>query len=211
MQKTNSSCARGLTIGGLLIAAGWSFALSGCSIPIPQAEKDPTRYYVLSSTSSAATPKADAPVVQLRAIELASYLGSRPMIVRRGDNEIEFREFARWGESLDAGIARVLREELVARGAARAVVAPGGRREPGGPEFTLSVRVLACEGASGGGVAFRAAWELTSGGATPTPVAGGDFRAADLRWDGKSEASLAAQLSQAVAQLAGEIATALKK
>ena len=50
------------------------------------------------------------------------------MIVRRGKNEIEFREFAQWGEPLDLGIGRVLREELVARGAASAVQGAGMRR-----------------------------------------------------------------------------------
>jgi hypothetical protein len=60
-------------------------------------------------------------------------------------------------------------------------------------------------------VAFRAVWELASAGDKPATVASGDFRASGLRWDGKSEGSLAAAISQAVAGLAGEIAGALKK
>ena len=213
MRKKNSSGFRlpfsvrclpaiALATAGLLIA--------GCSIPIPQAEKDPTRYYVLGTNAAAAAPQPNAPVVQLRPIELASYLSSRPIIVRRGDNEIEFRDFARWGESLDAGIARVLREELLARGAARAVATPGSRREAAAPDYTLNVRVLACEGEAGGGVAFRAVWELMSADEKPAAAASGDFRASGLRWDGKTEGSLAAQISQAVAALAGDIAAGLK-
>ena len=198
----------GWKVGGCIA----TLLLAGCSIPIPQAEKDPTRFYVLSSAGSGATTApAGAPVLQLRSVEVASYLNSRPMIVRRGNNEIEFREFARWGEPLDAGVARVLREELLVRGAVRAVITAGTRRDHPAPEFTLHLRVLACEGEVGGGVAFRAVWELTSAAANSPAVASGDFHARDLRWDGKSEASLASALSQAVAALAGDIAAGLKK
>src|SRR4051812_8383291 len=103
-----------LTLAGLLLATGCSF--------LPEARSDPTRFYVLSSAAGSIPPtRADGPVVHLKSIDLASYLHSRPIIVRRGNNEIEFREFARWGESLDLGISRVLREELIARGAAAAV------------------------------------------------------------------------------------------
>jgi hypothetical protein len=37
----------------------------------------------------------------------------------------------------------------------------------------------------------------------------GDFTATGLTWDGRTEASLVAGLSRAVAQLTGEIATAI--
>jgi len=183
---------------------------SGCSIPIPQAERDPTKYYVLSTAAGAAAPQANAPVVQLRAIDVANYLSGRPMVVRRSENEIDFREFARWGESLELGIGRVLREELERRGAARVVTSAAARRDAAGGQSTLSIRVLACEGLANGEVAFRAGWELTSAGANGLPPKSGEFRAQGLRWDGKHEGSLAAALSQAVAALAGEIAAALK-
>jgi uncharacterized lipoprotein YmbA len=163
---------------------------------------------VLSTETVHSAVQPNAPVVHLREIELASYLRTRPIIVRRGENEIEFREFALWGEPLDLGLARVLREELLARGAASDVVTSSIRRtqETEAANRDLFVRVLACEGGAGGSVAFRAVWELKSVGAKAEPVAQGDYRAGDLRWDGKSEASLAAQLSQAVAGLAGSIA-----
>jgi uncharacterized protein len=165
----------------------------------------------LSTKAAGTVPPANAPVVHLRQVDLASFLRGRPLIVRRGDNEIEFREFARWGEPLETGIGRVLREELVGRGAANVVLTGGARRDHVNYDFTLSVRVLAAEGGANGNVAFRAIWELSTAGSKPGPVAGGDFHPTDLRWDGKNEASLAAQLSDAVAGLAGEISTALAK
>jgi uncharacterized lipoprotein YmbA len=132
------------------------------------------------------------------------------MVVRRGGNEIEFREFARWGEPLEAGVGRVIREELLARGAAAAVQLPGGRRESAVATFELALRVLAAEGGRDGSVQFLAGWELMAM-ADGTVTARGDFRADGQRWDGKSEAALAARLSEAVAALAGEIAAALAK
>jgi hypothetical protein len=150
-------------------------------------------------------------VVHLREVEVAAYLRARSIIVRRGDNEIEFREFARWGEALDQGIGRVLREELLARGAAGAVLAPGLRTPGVAYDRELKVRVLASEGGAGGGINFRAVWDLTTAGAKPELIAHGDFRATNLTWDGANEAMLVAKLSEAVAGLAAEISTALAK
>lgn len=186
-------------------------AAAGCSI-VPEAKTDPMRFYVLSTAAAGAAAPTGGPTVQLREVELASYLRSRPMVVRRGENEVEFRDFARWGEPLEAGVARVLREELLARGAAGAVLTAGTRRESAKIDATLTVRVLACEGAAGGAVVFRAVWDLSPVNSDGKKIsARGEFRAADLRWDGKSEAALAAQLSQAVAGLAAQIAAELAK
>ena len=190
-------------IGLLLLAAGCSF--------MPEAQSDPTRYYVLSTEGGGTALRPEAPLIHLREVELASYLRSRPLIVRRGENEIEFREFSRWGEPLELGIARVLREELVARGAASGVRAAGGRRDSLALDLVLTVRVLACEGGANGSVLFRAVWEVSTTASSPRVVGKGDFRPMNLRWDGKSEAALVGQLSQAVAGLAVEIAGAIEK
>ena len=199
---------------GLASQFGIALLLASCSIPLPKAEGDPTRFFVLStSAASMAAPVAEgAPALHLRQIELASYLNARPIIVRRGDNEIQFREFARWGEPLDFGIGRILREELLSRGAASAVLVPGLRAAQVTYDYELSVRVLACEGRADGGVIFRAVWELTPAGAKPAAAPSrGDYRSNDLKWGGKNEAELAARLSEAIAGLAGEISAALKK
>jgi uncharacterized lipoprotein YmbA len=193
----------GLLLAGLLFA-------TGCSIPIPQAEADPTRYYLLSAGAGLGTPAvAGAPVVHLRDVDVATYLRAQPIIVRRDGNEIEFREYARWGEPIEQGIGRVLREELIARGVPGAVLTPGLRLPGVRYDRELKIRVLAAEGTAAGGVIFRARWELLTVGVTPERVAGGEYRAADLTWDGRTEATLVAKLSEAVAGLAGEIATAL--
>ena len=200
--RTNSSFCFLSSIACLL-------SVAGCNI-LPQAQTDPTRFYVLSTTGTmTAEPATKGPTLHLRPVELASYIKAKPMIVRRGDNELEFREYARWGEPLELGIGRVLREELLTRGAAGAVLASGLRAYNVDYDFELTVRVLACEGTASGGVIFRATWELATTDKAPKVAAHGDFRATGLKWDGKAEASLAAQLSTAVSHLAGEIATGL--
>lgn len=193
---------------GLLFLTISLTGLGGCKI-LPEAQSDPTRSFILSTKTANAAPTvaADAPTVHLRAVEVADYLRTRALVVRRGENEIEFREFAQWGEALELGIARVLREELLARGRVLAVQVPGSRAASGGgTEVDLRIRVLACEGAADGAIAFRAAWELTRVGA---PAKRGDYRAENVRWQPTSEASLAAGISEAVSGLAAEISNAL--
>ncbi|MSU69301.1 MAG: hypothetical protein EXS39_00690 [Opitutaceae bacterium] len=194
-----------------LLASGLWLLVSSCSLP--PAQLDPTRFYLLSTpaASAPAEPAAKAPVIHLRPVELPSYVRAKPLIVRRGDNEVEFREYARWGEPLELGIGRVVREELLARGAAGAVLAGGLRAVDVDYSYELIIRVLACEGVAGGAVHFRAVWELSATGPAPKIAAQGEYRPADLKWDGKNEATLAAQLSQATTGLAAEIAAALAK
>ncbi|NBW62477.1 MAG: hypothetical protein EBR33_04600 [Synechococcaceae bacterium WB4_1_0192] len=137
--------------------------------------------------------------VQLRPVEVAGYLRNRAMVIRRGASEIEFREHARWGEPLEQGVARVLAAGLRARGIAVAAPAPGVP--------VLAVRILACEGGAEGAVIFRAGWDL-SGAVAPVS---GEFSSDGLRWDGKSEESLASLLGEAVDALAREIASGCGK
>lgn len=204
---------RQLSCGVLLVASGLAF--TACSLPLPQAQNDPTKFYVLSVPSLGVARPAEAsaaPAIRLRPIEVAPYLQSRSMVVRHGANEVDFREFARWGESLDAGVTRVLREELLARHAASSVesgfLRPSEVRDV---PFELTVRVLACEGRIDGSVDFDAVWQLASTAENGKVVAQGDFKPTTLRWTPKHEATLAAALSQAVAGLAGEIAAGIPK
>lgn len=192
----------------LIVAGAGLLTLSGCSL-LPQVQADPTRFYLLSMTPGPATSapaNGKAPVIHLRPVELASYIRAKPIIVRRGDNEIEFREYARWGEPLEQGIGRVLREDLVARGAAGTVLAAGLRAVDVEYDYTLVVRVLACEGGANGSIYFRTVWELSTTGTNARQVARGEVQPTDLHWDGKNEGALAGELSKAIGLLAEDIA-----
>lgn len=211
-----NTCSAPLELRAMAFAAAIAgvMFLAGCSLPMPQAQNDPTRLYVLSVPQGAAVAADDAsaPVVRLRPIEIATYLRGREMVVRRGENEIDFREFARWGEPLEQGIARVLREELLLKHAASSVDAGGLRAaDAGDAKYEILVRVLACEGLADGGVDFRAVWQIDSTGAKSGAAIRGDYHPTDLKWTPRHEATLAAALSRAVGGLADEIAAGLKK
>jgi uncharacterized lipoprotein YmbA len=182
---------RAFLLASLLAAAA---AGPGCSL-VPAPKPDPTRFFVLTADLAEAAPVRG--MVALRPIEVPAYLRQPALVVRQGDNEVKFREVARWGEPLEQGLARVLGEQLRRLGWVPAA------RGHDGEAASLAVRVLAAEGTAAGGVEFRAVWELTRRGAKPLS---GEFRAAGLRWDGRDEAGLASALSAAVAGLAADLA-----
>jgi uncharacterized lipoprotein YmbA len=57
----------------------------------------------------------DRITVGVRRLQLAPYLATPFVVVRRGSNEITFSEFQRWGEDLGAGISRAVAGYLVER------------------------------------------------------------------------------------------------
>lgn len=194
-----------------LALAAAILGLAGCSI-VPEPKPDPSRHYVLApaaqpgDTAKEATPK-NKPIVMLRAVEMPAYLrGRKTMAVRHGSNEIVYHEFARWAESLEDGIARVVGERLLATGTVSGVALLPGR---GARDYELTIRILECEGSiSPGGsplVRFAASYELTSPGAG-TITGTRHFVAPPAPWDGKDFYALAAHLGQSASALADDIA-----
>ena len=193
-------------ICGLLVA--------GCNLPLPSAQPDLTRFYLLTTTEGPAEAEAAAPLkrwaVGVRTVDVAAYLRSQSLAVRSHGNEVAFPEFARWGEPIDQGIARVLAGNLqplpnVARVATPPFSADTTR------DFEVAVRVTACEGTADGDVRFAANWRVLAPGGSAAPVAEGSYTATGLRWDGHDHGQLAARLSEAVAGLSREIAAALPR
>ena len=115
--------------------------------------KDQTRYYILTPAAKGPAASGSAArgrlVVRLQLVEVADYLKGREIAVRSGANEITFATDHDWAEPLDAGVRRVLAEDLRASPGIGQVVtdqpAPAGR-----PVKTIVLRVLACEGVVGG-------------------------------------------------------------
>lgn len=198
---------RPISLLGLLLAAGWLLAGTGCNV-IPASQPDVTRYYVLTT---AATKPAMVSLagphwrVALRPVEVPSFLRGKAMQVRQAGNEIHYAEEARWAEALEAGLSRVLRESLEGRGEVAHVVSSAGEEH----DFEIAVRLLRCEGDREAKVArFTAVVEIY------LPGAGSERRARDTftmevpGWDG-SYGQLALKLSEAVDGLADRIVTLL--
>ena len=183
-----------------------SLVLTGCSGLFPAPQTDPTRYYVLTGPVAAAAAPGELRV-GIRRVELAAYLKSPDLIVRRGANELVLQDFARWGEPIDAGVSRLLHASLTAAGGVgRVYLQPFPLDQE--RDCDVAVTILRCEGGTDRLAQFAATIEITR----PTDgklLARRSFAAPDAAWDGRDFGQLAALLSDDVAALGGEIAAAL--
>ncbi len=190
---------------------------SACNL-LPKPSPDPTRHYVLtppaSSPAEPAAPRGRL-VVGLRAVQIAPYLDTKSMIVRRGENEILYRDYARWAEPLAGGVQRALAGRLRESGrVARLLPQPypfdverdvdvavtvlrcEGRLSPAGAtaELVCAIEILRVGDQDGGGaeVLLRETF-------APPPIA----------WTEGDHAGLAAALGAHVAALADRLVAAL--
>ncbi|HND62855.1 MAG TPA: ABC-type transport auxiliary lipoprotein family protein [Opitutaceae bacterium] len=180
----------------LLSLAALLLGLAACTLP--PAQPDPTRYYMLTPMAHRTGEAAAAGShwrVALRPVEMPNFLRGKTMAVRVASNEVVYVDDARWAETLEAGIGRVLRESLESRPEIAFVATSGGEEH----DFDIAVRVLRCEGDREKGVArFTAAVEIYAAGP------GGARRGRDIfttevpGWDRQNYGQLAAKLSEAV-------------
>jgi uncharacterized lipoprotein YmbA len=200
------------TVFGLMVA-GLGLCTS-CSIPLPSAQPDLTRYYLLTSSPAQPPAKTEAAskrwVIGVRDVEIPSYLRTKSFAIRSHANEVNFPDLARWSEPLDQGVERVLVDDLQALpNVARISMQPFRPEEQ--RDFDVLVQVSACEGAADGAVQFSAVWRIVASTAAANTVAEGSYTAAGLRWDGHDYSQLAAKLSEALAGLSHDVAAALPK
>jgi uncharacterized lipoprotein YmbA len=187
------------------LAAALAALLTGCNI-LPEASPENARHYVLEAKPAGGAASAGALKIGLRPVEVATYLRGKAMATRVGENEVRYARDAFWAEPLDAGIARVLRENL----AAHATVLPYPFPAQLPRDYDLTVRVLSAEGGAKG-VRFVAVIELLRVGDNPELVVRREFAAPAAAW-GDDYGQLARGLSDAVAALAAEVlASAPKK
>jgi uncharacterized lipoprotein YmbA len=194
-QTMKTLSLRMLTVLGAGLLAALAGSATGCSLPAAQA--DPTRYYVLTAGEKpAAAPVGSAHWrVALRTVEMPNFLRGKAMQVRVAGNEISYADEARWAETLEAGIGRILRESLEGRGEVARVVTSLGEEH----DYDLVVHVLRCEGDRTKGVArFTATVEVYSAGPGGVRRGRDTFTTEVPGWDGKDYGQLAAKLSEAV-------------
>jgi uncharacterized lipoprotein YmbA len=197
-----------------LAAAGALGLLAGCNI-VPAAQDDPTRYFVLSDAAALpeqATPAAGGVRIGLKSVRLEGYLKRREMVVRAGDNEVEFRDYRRWAEPLDAAVGRALRGDLLASpGVAQVQSEPFALDQD--RDFDVFIEVRRCEGALSGPGKFTASFtamvEVSTAGANPHVVSRKLFVAPDAAWDGRDYDRLAGLLTADVSALGREILSEL--
>lgn len=209
------------SISRLPYAAGFGLLLpllAACSF-LPTPKPDPTRHYVLTGPEAGAINEKlnhGSLKVGVRTVSVAPYLDGKSMIVRRGDNEIDYREFARWAEPLAVSInrmlvGRLLLSEKVARvfiqpypfdverdvDVAVTVLRCEGRVKPDGAtvvSLLCSIEIVRVAGKDGGGSEVLAR-EV--------------FEAPEISWIEGDYAALARGLSEGVAKLAETISERL--
>lgn len=192
---------------------GLLLALTACNLAQP-AQDDPTRYFVLSDPAArqGEAPAAGTLRIGLRAVRLEGYLKRKEMVVRTGENEVEFRDFRRWAEPLDAGIARVIRSRLLASPEVAQVYSEPFPLDQD-RDFDVLIEVRRCEGSmapSGKPAAsLSATIEVSTAGANAHVVARRVFVAPDAAWDGSDFERLASLLSADVSALGQEALAAV--
>lgn len=212
-----NSNRRTLRGAALTVAAAGLLTVGGC-FSLARTEP-PTRHYLLGSgpVGEVAAPRAalSGLSVGVRRLRLAAYLEPQFVAVRRGDNQIGFSEYHRWGEPLGAGINRATIEHLGRRGNFRTIdVAPWPAREA--YDQVLQLHVERFEGvaagdstAAEGGIHVLISWELLRQ-ADGVVLARGATEHSEAGWAIGDYESLVRGLDAGLIALAGELADALE-
>jgi uncharacterized lipoprotein YmbA len=146
--------------GAMLFLTAAALILAGCA-----GVADPTRYYVLSSTSPAPgdpmPTAASSAGVGVGPVLVPGYLNRMQIVTRNADDEVEISNYHRWAEPLEAGIAQVLANDLAMQiGSERIAVFPWRGRINQALDYQVAVVVLRFEGSPGRQVTLDARWRL---------------------------------------------------
>ncbi|TAG27603.1 MAG: membrane integrity-associated transporter subunit PqiC [Verrucomicrobia bacterium] len=215
--KVSTRLLSALGAAGILSA---SLVVSGCSV-FPKPRADPTRHFVLTtpalpeSAKQSRLPEVAGFKIGLRAVRVAPYLDGKSMIVRRGENEVEYLDYARWAEPLAVGVARLVDARLSASDRVARVL-PQPFPFDVVRDVDVSITVERCEGrvlADGSGVAslvctVELIWAHEGAGSGEV-ILRDTFVVTEQPWQRGDTAGLAAALSTAIAELADYVVASL--
>jgi uncharacterized protein len=210
--RTNEKARRSAAVIGVLGLV----AVGGCSLGRGAAAP---QHFLLGGE---AAPERTAPLhpelsglsVGVRRLQLASYLGTPFMVVRRGGQEMMLSEFNRWGEPLEAGIGRAVAGYLTAGAPFDVVdVAPWPARAQ--HDYLIELEVLRFEGvapadpqSTAGEVHILTQWEILRPSDAVTVTRGmSDFR--QDGWEVGDHAALVALLNSGLRALSADLLTSL--
>lgn len=187
-------------------------ALAGCSV-VPEPQADLTRYYVLAEPVAevASVPAVEGLKVGLLKVQIPPYLDKGVVVVREGENELVYNDYARWAEPLADSMTRMLRGRLLASPQVARVFTEGFPFDQK-RDYDVAVHIQRCEGAQIGGrfvARFVATIEITSPEANARVIARKVFAAPETEWDGRDYGALVEALTQAASSLGDEVAKAL--
>jgi uncharacterized lipoprotein YmbA len=185
----------------IVFALASALGLAGCV-----GSTAPARFYSLQALAAADAPVGSVPRLAIGPITVPDSLDRSQMITRLSTYEVRVDEFARWAEPLDKAIARVLGENLGALLDAQAVATvPGDGSTKEG--LRLSVQVVSFE-VDATSSTLVARWSLWRGAPGDPAVTRKSTCVAER--SGEDAASVAAAMSECLAQLAREVAEVAK-
>ena len=211
MTRTTVPAARTLRllgIGALVTVAG-CFSLAR---PTPPLEE-----YLLGggarAEAAARARDAGGVTIGLRRLDLAPYLATTAIVVRRG-SRIETSGFRRWGEDPSAGIMRAVAVSLRAAPAVLAVdIAPWQVRAP--HDYLVQLHITHLEGvvaenaaATEGEVHVMASWEILRA-QDGTLVARGETDRREAGWKVGDYLGLVTRIDNGLTGLASDVAACL--
>jgi uncharacterized lipoprotein YmbA len=127
--------------------------VAGCGL-----RGDATRFYTLSTTSSA-TPLASHPLrVGLGPVAIPAYLDPPTIATRVDANRLEYARFDRWASPLSMQVSRVLAQELGASGTIAVIPYPWYPST--NVDVVVRIDVLAFESDADGTAHLDAAWSI---------------------------------------------------
>jgi uncharacterized protein len=182
-----------------LISIALAAALAaGCSTA-------PSRFYSLSSTSTADGAPATSAKVMVGPVTIPASVDQPEFVVQVAPNRVEVDEFHRWVAPLSDGIARAVAGDLVVLLGTPDVA--GSQLANFTPDYRVTIDIQRFETTRGQGVTVEAVWTVrkTAGGET---LSGRTVASETVQGQGYD--ALAAAHSQAIAKMSGEIAAAIR-
>jgi len=190
----------------LVLLGASLIGIAGC------ANTQPSRFYVLTDLSSLESPyqgttAGQGPAIGIGPVTLPKYLDRPQIATRAGRYELAFDEFERWAEPLDTNVTRALVEHLARLTPTdRIAVFPWPRGTP--IDYQVTVEVTHFFGQRGGTAALIAHWSIFREGGSEALVSRTSHLSAPA--GGPQYETMVAAMSQTVAELSGEIATAIR-
>jgi uncharacterized protein len=165
----------------------------------------PSRFYSLSSTSTADGTPATPAKVMVGPVTIPASVDQPEFVVQVAPNRVEVDEFNRWVAPLSDGIARAVAGDLVVLLGTPDVA--GAQLANFTPDYRVTIDIQRFETTRGQGVTVEAVWTVrkTAGGETLS----GRTVASETA-QGQGYDALAAAHSQAIAKMSGDIAAAIR-
>ncbi|MBQ1539797.1 MAG: membrane integrity-associated transporter subunit PqiC [Desulfovibrio sp.] len=152
-----------------LLPLAFSLALAACG------QSMPTHYYILDSqVQPLAAESMPRTTLAVSTVTLPAYLDTKAVVLRGTNGAVlDVPQFNMWGEPLEEGIARVLRQRLAKPLLARGLTVLPSQDAHIASAYNLVVDIVRLEGDLAGRVLLEARWTLVDADASRVMARGG--------------------------------------